>query len=77
MAISAFAGCAAGIPFEEGKDMMPYATRIEVCPAVCPVTGRDAYYTERKRSDLGEIAVGGKELYSPVCWEHAKFMRGA
>jgi thymidine kinase len=68
---------ASGIPFDEVRDMMPYATRIEVCPAVCPITGRDAYYTERKRSDLGEIAVGGKELYSPVCWEHAKFMRGA
>jgi len=68
---------ASGLPFDEVKDMMPYATRIEVCPAVCPLTGRDAYYTERKRSDLGEIAVGGKEMYSPVCWEHAKFMRGA
>lgn len=68
---------ASGLPFDEVRDMMPYATRIEVCPAVCPVTGRDAYYTERKRSDLGEIAVGGKEMYSPVCWEHAKFMRGA
>ncbi|NBZ97065.1 MAG: hypothetical protein EBR40_11720, partial [Proteobacteria bacterium] len=67
---------ASGLPFDEVKDMMPYATRIEVCSAVCPITGRDAYYTERKRSDLGEIAVGGKEMYSPVCWEYAKFMRG-
>ena len=74
--ISSIQLSASGLPFDEVKDMMPYATRVEVCSAVCPITGRDAYYTERKRSDLGEIAVGGKEMYSPVCWEYAKFMRG-
>ena len=74
--ISSIQLSASGLPFDEVKDMMPYATKIEVCPAVCPITGRDAYYTDRKRSDMNEIVVGGNDMYSPVCWEHAKFMRG-
>jgi thymidine kinase len=65
---------ASGNVFEEVRDMMPWATKIEVCPAVCPVTGRDAYYTHRKVEDLDEIAVGGAELYEPRCWEHHGFM---
>lgn len=65
---------ASGLPFEEVRDIMPYATKIEVCPAVCPITGRDAYYTERKMKDLGEIAVGGSDMYYPVCWEHHHYI---
>jgi len=60
---------ASGKVFEEIRDMMPWATRIEVCPAVCPVTGRDAFYTHRKIEGLNEIAVGGSEMYEPRCWE--------
>ncbi len=56
--------------FEEIRDMMPWATKIEVCPAVCPVCGADAYYTHRKVKDIEEIAVGGSELYEPRCWKH-------
>ena len=37
-----------GEPFLEVKEMMPWATKIDICPAVCPVTGRDAFYTHRK-----------------------------
>ena len=65
---------ASGNVFEEIRDMMPWATKIEVCPAVCPVTGRDAYYTHRKLEGLDEIAVGGSDLYEPRCWEHHSFM---
>jgi thymidine kinase len=65
---------ASGLPFEEVRDIMPYATKIEVCPAVCPITGRDAYYTERKMKDLSEIAVGGSDMYYPVCWEHHHYI---
>lgn len=65
---------ASGLPFEEVRDMMPYATKVEVCPAVCPITGRDAYYTERKVQGLGEIAVGGSDMYYPVCWQHHHYM---
>jgi len=65
---------ASGLPFDEMKEMMPYATKIEVCPAVCLLTGRDAYYTKRKQEGLNEIAVGGSDMYFPVCWEQHHFM---
>jgi thymidine kinase len=60
---------ASGKVFEEIRDMMPWATKVEVCPAVCPITGRDAFYTHRKIEGLNEIAVGGAEMYEPRCWE--------
>jgi len=63
-----------GTAFEEIRDMMPWATKIEICPAVCPVTGRDAYYTFRKVEGLEEIAVGGSELYEPRCWEMHEYI---
>jgi thymidine kinase len=66
---------ASGNPFEEVKDMMPWATKIEVCAAVCPVTQKDAYYTIRKIDGLNEISVGGSECYEPRSWEHTPFMR--
>lgn len=61
---------AAGNVFDEMRDIMPWATKIEVCPAVCPVCGSDAYYTQHKVEELDEIAVGGAELYVPRCWTH-------
>lgn len=65
---------ASGNPFDEVRDMMPWATKIDVCPAVCPLTGRDAYYTHRKFEGLSEITVGGADLYEPRSWEHHHFM---
>jgi thymidine kinase len=65
---------ATGNIFEEIRDMMPWATKIEICPAVCPITGRDAYYTHRKIEGLSEITVGGSDLYEPRCWEFHSFM---
>ena len=65
---------ASGNVFSEVKDMMPWATKIEICPAVCPITGRDAYYTHRKVECEDEITVGGAELYEPRCWEHHSYM---
>lgn len=56
-----------GNPFHEVKEMMPWATHISVCPAVCPKTGCDAYYTYKKHDDMNEVAVGGQELYEPRC----------
>ena len=50
--------------------MLPCATCIEKCAAVCVTCGEDAYYTHRKIADLAEIAVGGAELYEPRCWNH-------
>ena len=65
---------ASGNVFEEVRDMMPWATKIEICPAVCPVTGRDAYYTHRKVAGLNEIEVGGADMYEPRCWEYHTYM---
>ena len=65
---------ASGNVFTEVRDMMPWATKIDVCPAVCTVSGNDAYYTHKKVEDLAEITVGGSDLYEPRCWEHHRFM---
>jgi len=61
-------------PFEELQKMLPWATQIEKCPAVCPVCSRDAYYTYKKNDDGVEIAVGGAELYEPRCFDHHPIM---
>ncbi len=58
-------------PFDEVKELMPWATNIEVCPAVCDHCGRDAYYTERIGKQPKQILVGGAESYRPVCWYHS------
>jgi thymidine kinase len=55
---------AKGKPFEEIVNLFPWATKIEVCPAVCPVTGEDAYYTISKET-TEDIQVGGEKLYEP------------
>jgi len=56
--------------FTEMEKMLPWATRIEKCAAVCLICGEDAFYTQKKIADLAEIAVGGSELYEPRCWHH-------
>ena len=57
-------------PFEEVEKLLPWATKVKKCPAVCVVCGRDAFYTYKKNKDLSEIAVGGSDLYEPRCWHH-------
>tara|TARA_Y100000592_G_C5452172_1_gene309340 strand:+ start:577 stop:1158 length:582 start_codon:yes stop_codon:yes gene_type:complete len=64
-----------GNPFHEIKEMMPWATHISVCPAVCPKTGADAYYTYKKMSDDNEVAVGGSEMYEPRCLSQHDLIR--
>ncbi len=65
---------ASGKAFKEVRDMMPWATKIEVCPAVCTVTGFDAYYTHKKFDNMKEITVGGSDLYEPRCWFYHSYM---
>jgi len=65
---------ATGNVFTEIRDMMPWATKIEICPAVCTITGLDAFYTHRKFNDMKEITIGGSDLYEPRCWFHHSFM---
>ena len=63
-----------GEPFKEMKEMMPWATKIEVCPAVCPITGRNAYYSYCKRTRSDGILIGGAESYEPRSFEHHEYV---
>jgi thymidine kinase len=59
-------------PFVEVEKMMPWASDVKKCSAVCTVCGQDAHFTYKKPVDIdqGEIQVGGAELYEPRCWSH-------
>ena len=62
-------------PFYRIERMLPFATKIEVCPAVCSVEGcdQDAYYTKAlfdMKSTTQEEKIGGKEMYEPRCFKH-------
>lgn len=61
---------AAGTVFPEVEKMLPWATKVEKCTAVCTVCGRDAHYTHKKQTGGEEIEVGGSELYEPRCIHH-------
>jgi thymidine kinase len=63
--------------FPEVEKMLPWATRVEKCAAVCLECGEDAYYTHRKVDDISEIAVGGSEMYEPRCWHHHAIIQKA
>ena len=65
---------ASGNVFHEVKEMLPWATKIEVCPAVCVKTGNNAYYTVRKIDNLAEIEVGGADMYEPRAWSETPFI---
>ena len=58
-------------PFDEVRELMPWATSIEVCSAVCSLCGNDAYYTKRLIEDTEEVLIGGAESYQPVCYHHS------
>tara|TARA_B100001094_G_C18174554_1_gene797124 strand:+ start:713 stop:1282 length:570 start_codon:yes stop_codon:yes gene_type:complete len=66
-----------GNAYPEVTGFMPYATKVEVCPAVCTICGGDAHYTEKigGRSDHG-IEVGGAEMYQPRCFKHFSYYGG-
>jgi thymidine kinase len=63
--------------FSEIEKILPWATKIEKCTAVCVVCGEDAPYTQKKVNDIAEITVGGSELYEPRCWSHHATAREA
>lgn len=65
--------------FAEVKKILPWATKIIKCTAVCEVCGADARYTHMK-ADLegtGEIFVGGASEYEPRCAVHHPFFHEA
>ena len=60
-------------PFESIKEMLPFATKIEVCPAVCTKCDSDAYFTEAMfdiDNASEEERVGSKGMYEPRCATH-------
>lgn len=61
---------ATGTSFSEIEKLMPWATKVEKCTAICTVCGRDAHYTHKKQLGGDEIEVGGSELYEPRCILH-------
>ena len=66
---------ARGEVFPEVQAMLPWATEIKVCPAVCTVCYHDAYYTVARVEGLNYIDVGGSEKYEPRCHQHTTFLR--
>lgn len=59
-----------GKAFPEVERLLPWATRVEKCAAVCTECGRDAHYTHKKQVGDDEIEVGGAELYEARCFLH-------
>lgn len=62
-------------PFDELQRILPFATHIEKCPAVCVVCQKDAYYTEKHTQGGENIEVGGADLYSPRCRDHHSYFK--
>ena len=62
------------MPFAEVAAMLPFATKVVKCTAVCTKCGEDAPYTHRKfQNENDEIVVGGSELYEPTCFKHHSY----
>jgi len=45
-------------PLPEIKELLPFATSIEICPAVCAMCDSDAFYTRRKTESQKQIEIG-------------------
>ena len=61
----------AGEPYGEMLKILPWATSIQICPAVCEICGEDAFFTKKiAGSDEGILEIGGTELYQPRCFSH-------
>jgi thymidine kinase len=63
-----------GKPFKEVEKILPYATAIKKCSAVCTECSNDAHYTHKKHVTGAEvesgIEVGGEDMYEPRCFAH-------
>lgn len=61
------------VPFSSIRNMMPFATKIEVCPAVCTKCDQDAYYTAAlfdMENTSQEERLGSGDKYEPRCFKH-------
>jgi thymidine kinase len=56
--------------FSEIEKILPWATKVDKCSAVCTVCGSDAHYTHRKVAGGEEIEIGGAASYEPRCLTH-------
>ena len=57
--------------YVEVDAILPWATEVKVCPAVCVQCGADAYYTYKKGGDPNAaVEIGGANLYEPRCFQH-------
>ena len=57
--------------YTEVDAVLPWATEVCVCPAVCVICGADAYYTLKTGGDPNAaVEVGGSDLYQPRCFKH-------
>jgi thymidine kinase len=54
--------------FLEIDKLLPYATHVVKCAAICECCLDDAQLTYRKFESDSEISVGGVEVYAPRCW---------
>jgi thymidine kinase len=61
---------ATGKVFSEIEKMLPWATQVQKCSAICTICGADAHYTHRKIAGNEEIEIGGAERYEPRCHSH-------
>jgi thymidine kinase len=61
---------ATGQVFKEVEKMLPWATQVEKCSAICTICGKEAFYTHKKQLSGNEIEIGGDELYEPRCLSH-------
>ncbi len=68
--VSSLEMSSSGKIFHEIEKMLPWATQVQKCTAVCTVCGRDAHFTHKKQVGGEEIEVGGSELYEPRCAHH-------
>lgn len=61
------------VPFENIKNIMPFATKIKICPAVCTKCNQDAYFT-KALFDINNATekekVGSHSKYEPRCFKH-------
>lgn len=63
-------------PFEETKELLPWASHVEKCPAVCSYEGcsNDACFTFKTKDTGMDREVGGAELYEARCLSHHPIM---
>jgi thymidine kinase len=59
-----------GKSFKEMEKMLPWATMVKKCSAICLVCGKNAFYTHRKIEHDNEVCIGGSEIYEPRCFTH-------